>query len=523
MHSDSIRLPARARNVTILGFAVVIAITLALVTLDFARLQSVRNKVQEIVQGHALRSERASELVAGNLALSEAVHGVMEATDSRQREQARIQFRAAEARFEQALDRLRAAGPMAGGDAQVLAEALEAAAEARDTQRRLAQLVFDGQGAEAARVHGEWEETIKDRLGVRVAALQERQRVQLVGAVDRVDREARESLAVTMGLRLGAIAIGMLVAWLVIRYIYTIGDALQRESERAHVALYSIGDGVIVTGAAGEVEDLNPVAEKLTGWSREAARGRPLREVYSIVDEDSRAPVQFEDHGRGLERRGGTLAAGVRLVHREGREFPVEDTASPIRDRAGQIVGNIVVFRDVTHLRTLARRLSWQASHDPLTGLANRREFERRLAEMLDTTRSHGRQHALLFMDLDRFKQVNDDCGHVAGDDLLRQLAVAMHARIRGSDTLARLGGDEFGVLLEACPLEQAIRIANELCETVRDFRFQWRGKSYGVGASVGLVPLGPGTQSVEEAIEAADKSCYAAKARGGNRVHIHR
>ncbi|HEX6829214.1 MAG TPA: EAL domain-containing protein, partial [Burkholderiales bacterium] len=124
--------------------------------------------------------------------------------------------------------------------------------------------------------------------------------------------------------------------------------------------------------------------------------------------------------------------------------------------------------------------------------------------------------------DLDQFKLVNDECGHVAGDELLRQLAVAMHARIRGSDTLARLGGDEFGVLLDACPLDQAIRIANELCETVRDFRFQWRGKSYGVGSSVGLVPVGADTRTVEEAIEAADESCYAAKARGGNRIHIH-
>lgn len=522
MASDSTLLPARARNVTLLGFGVVIAITVVLVTLDLARLQSVRSKVQDIVQAHALRSERASELVAGNLALAEAVHAAMDAADPRQREQAQAQFRAAAARFDQALDRLRGAGPMAGGDAQVLAETLEAAVEAREVQRRLAQLVFDGRSAEAAGVHGQWEESIRDRLGARVAALQVRQRAQLLEAVDRVDREARQSLAVTMGLRLGAIGVGLLVAWLVIRYIYAIGDDLQRESERAHVALHSIGDGVIVTGAGGDVEDLNPVAERLTGWTREQARGRPLREVYSIVDEDSREPVEFIRFAWGLERNGGALASGVRLVHREGREFPVEDNASPIRDRAGQIIGHIVVFRDVTHLRTLAQRLSWQASHDPLTGLANRREFERRLAEMLETARSQGKQHALLYMDLDRFKMVNDECGHMAGDDLLRQLAVAMHTRIRGSDTLARLGGDEFGALLDACPLDQAIRIANELCETVRDFRFQWRGTSYGVGASVGLVPVGAGTRSVEEAMEAADKSCYVAKSRGGNRIQIH-
>jgi diguanylate cyclase (GGDEF)-like protein/PAS domain S-box-containing protein len=519
MTTDFSRLPARARDVTILGFGVVIAITVVLVTLDLARLQSVRSKVQEIVQSHALRSERAAQLMGSNLALAEALHGVLEARDASRLLQSQGQFQSALRRFDQALAQLRQAGP---GDGETLSQVLEAAREARAMPEKIAGLVFAGRLQEAGQVHVQWEDSFQDRLGERLTRFQEQQRVQMLEAVERLDREARESLAVTMGLRFGAIAVGLLVAWLVIRYIYAIGDDLQRESERAHVALHSIGDGVIVTGAEGEVQDLNPVAEKLTGWGRDEARGRPLREIYSIVDEDSREPVEFVRFDWGLERNGGALASGVRLVHRDGREFPVEDNASPIRDRAGSIVGHIVVFRDVTHLRTLARRLSWQASHDPLTGLANRREFERRLAEMLETARNQGRQHALLYMDLDRFKLVNDECGHMAGDDMLRQLAVAMHARIRGSDTLARLGGDEFGVLLEACPLDQAIRIANELCETVRDFRFQWRGNSYGVGASIGLVPVGAGTRGVEEAMEAADKSCYVAKARGGNRIQIH-
>jgi diguanylate cyclase (GGDEF)-like protein/PAS domain S-box-containing protein len=523
MEPNSASLPRRARNVTILGFALVIALTTVLVALDLARVHSVRERVQEIVRSHAARAELASGLLASNLALAEALHLVLEARDGPRLTQAQAQFRAAAMRFDRALEGLRAAGPLPGEDGRAMAEVLEAAQETRTMRERIAQLVFARRPADAAELHIRWEGAFRDRLGERLTALQERQRVQMLEAVDRVDRETRESLMLTMGLRLGALLTGLLIAWLVIRYLYQIGDALQRETERAQVALHSIGDGIIVTGAGGEVEDLNPVAEKLTGWSRQEARGRALGEVYRLVDEDSREAVDFRFGAEGLSRGGGDGVSGVRLVHREGREFPVEDTVSPIRDRAGRTTGNIVVFHDVTHLRTLARQLSWQASHDPLTGLVNRREFERRLGEMLETARTQGTQHALLYLDLDQFKPVNDECGHVAGDDLLRQLAVVMHARIRGSDTLARLGGDEFGVLLEACPLDQAIRIANELCETVRDFRFQWRGKVYGVGASVGLVPLGPGTRGVEQAIEAADESCYAAKARGGNRIQIHR
>jgi diguanylate cyclase (GGDEF)-like protein/PAS domain S-box-containing protein len=523
MERNSAKLPGRARIVTILGFGVVIAITAVLVALDLARLHSVRDQVEEIVHAYGGRSELASQLMASNLALAEALHLVLEARDASRLQEARGRFQAAARRFDQSLARLRAAGARPGDGGAALADVLEAAREARTMPERIAQLVFAGRLQEAGQVHLQWEDAFQDRLGERLAALQERQRLEMLEAVDRVDRETRESLTLTMGLRLGALLVGLLIAWLVIRYIYQIGDALQRETEQAQVALHSIGDGVIVMGAGGEVDDMNPVAEKLTGWSRKAARGRPLGEVYNLVDEDSREPVALQHGGEGFSRKGGIYPSGVRLVHREGREFPVEDTVSPIRDRGGRVIGNIVVFHDVTHLRTLARQLSWQASHDPLTGLVNRREFERRLAEMLETARTQGKQHALLYLDLDRFKLVNDECGHVAGDDLLRQLAVAMHARIRGSDTLARLGGDEFGVLLEACPLDQAIRIANEVCETVRDFRFQWRGKAYGVGASIGLVPLGAGTAGVEEAIEAADESCYAAKARGGNRIHIHR
>ena len=188
----------------------------------------------------------------------------------------------------------------------------------------------------------------------------------------------------------------------------------------------------------------------------------------------------------------------MRLVDRSGRECPVRYSHAPIRGRDGTVHGMIVVFHDVSQIRAMAQQLIWQASHDALTGLVNRREFERRLAELIETARTQRREHALLFMDLDNFKAVNDTCGHSAGDELLRQLTAIMLTRMRGSDTLARLGGDEFGALLESCPLDQALRIANAMRETVREFRFVWEDKTFSVGVSIGLVPIDAESGDVE-------------------------
>ncbi len=243
--------------------------------------------------------------------------------------------------------------------------------------------------------------------------------------------------------------------------------ALLREKERAQVTLHSIGDGVITTDNAGCIDYMNPSAERLTGWTIEEAKGQPLAAVYPLHDEATREPIGgLQDTARRIES---TLQAREPqlLRRRDGEEFAVTQTVTPIRGPSGAALGSVLVFRDVTETRSLARRLAYQASHDTVTGLLNRREFEARLAHALEVAHNEARQHICLYMDLDQFKLVNDTCGHAAGDDLLRQLAVLMHSRLRESDALARLGGDEFGVLLEGCPLPQGTEIAEALRSAV--------------------------------------------------------
>ncbi len=299
-------------------------------------------------------------------------------------------------------------------------------------------------------------------------------------------------------------------------------QAIFAEKERAQVTLQSIGDAVISTDALGHIEYINPVAENLTAWTLAEARGQPIGAVMRLVNEFTREPIENSLTGAlGRAKRGAAPDHAV-LITRAGNEVAIQESAAPICDRAGRVIGAVVVFHDVTSERRLKRALSWQASHDALTGLINRREFDNRLhAALLSAQRGEG-AYALLYIDLDQFKVVNDTCGHQAGDRLLREVTGLLQAHVRTMDTIARLGGDEFGVLLEKCPPEHASRIAEGVRQAIRDFRFVWGATTLSVGASIGVVQIRAETQNVASVMSAADIACYAAKDAGRNRIHVY-
>jgi diguanylate cyclase (GGDEF)-like protein/PAS domain S-box-containing protein len=294
------------------------------------------------------------------------------------------------------------------------------------------------------------------------------------------------------------------------------------EKERALVTLHSIGDAVITTDTMGLVEFLNPVAEQLTGWLTEEAHGMHLTEVFCVINELTR--IKIENPVEKALRHNGIvdISNHTLLIHRNGHEFSIEDSAAPIRNRDGKVIGVVLVFHDVTHSRKLAQEISYQASHDALTSLLNRREFELRLRSLISNAVDEHRQHALLYLDLDQFKVVNDTSGHSAGDELLRQLTFIMQAKIRDADMLARLGGDEFGVLLGNCPIDQAEHVAEELIEAVKSFHFCWGDKNFTIGASIGMVAITDESQDWASLLSNADTACYIAKEKGRNRVQVY-
>jgi diguanylate cyclase (GGDEF)-like protein/PAS domain S-box-containing protein len=318
----------------------------------------------------------------------------------------------------------------------------------------------------------------------------------------------------------------------VIGYEGTISDISERkraetavfeEKEKAQVTLQSIGDAVITTDASGRIEYLNPVAEDLTGWESREACGRPLAEVFNILNETTREPLEDPVSRALREDRVIAVSDHTALLNRRGQEIAIQDSAAPIRDRAGGIIGAVMVFHDVSKERRLRRALAYQASHDALTGLINRREFESRLNEALLSARSDDMTtHVVLYLDLDQFKLVNDTCGHQAGDRLLKQITGILQTRIRTSDTIARLGGDEFGILLQDCTAERAALIADNLRQAIREYRFEWQDGAMNVGVSIGIVEIDSTSESITSLMSAADVACYAAKDSGRNRVHMY-
>ncbi|MHB1214705.1 MAG: EAL domain-containing protein [Thiobacillus sp.] len=297
--------------------------------------------------------------------------------------------------------------------------------------------------------------------------------------------------------------------------------ALFGEKERAEVTLQYIADAVITTNLATEVQYLNPVAERLTGWRNDAAHGMPLERVINIVHDDTGEamcnPVQECLENNSVEM----LHAHAALLRGDGMLIAIEASAAPMRNDRGEVIGAVMVCQDVSHARKLAHQLSHQASHDSLTGLVNRREFERKLDAALDSAKHEDKPHVLLYLDLDQFKVVNDTCGHVAGDQLLSQLGALLGHKVRNSDTLARLGGDEFGVLLEGCGIERGELIAETLRQMISDFRFVWEDKIFQVGVSIGLVAIDASSENSVAVMSAADAACYVAKDEGRNRIQV--
>ncbi len=276
-------------------------------------------------------------------------------------------------------------------------------------------------------------------------------------------------------------------------------------------ALESLPDAIVVTTVTGGILYLNSAAIRLIGTRRNSARGRMLSDVITLLDGVTREPVGdalTRFIARSANRRPGEFDL---LLRRSGTEIPIEDTCSILRGLDGEAVGLVLVLRDATALCELTR----DATHDSLTRLANRHEFERRLERLFDTLHT-GEAHALLYMDLDHFKAVNDAHGHAAGDYVLRKVADVFRAVVRERDTLARLGGDEFALLLEHCPIDLASEHARALQRALGEQKFFWAGMSFRLGVSIGAVAIIAGNHTPASVLAAADRACYSAK-RGCN------
>lgn len=297
-------------------------------------------------------------------------------------------------------------------------------------------------------------------------------------------------------------------------------EALHEEKERLHITLNSIGDAVISLDSAMRITFMNPVAEKMTGWRQQKAGGRHIDDVMriSLGAHGPRLPLELINSG-GAARPVPSGALDLVLNSRSGPLFDIQYSCTPLKDLKGEPLGAVLVIRDVSESRQLLQKLSYSATHDVLTGLPNRANFQQHLDAALKTAALEKRRHALSFIDLDRFKLVNDAAGHAAGDALLLEMGALMQGKIRQYDCLARLGGDEFGLILTDCPLPEAQILIQRIIDAINDFTFNWRETAYRIGGSAGITLISADNNDGKDVMAQADAACYAAKHHGRGRI----
>lgn len=295
-----------------------------------------------------------------------------------------------------------------------------------------------------------------------------------------------------------------------------------RAKEIAEVTLESIGDGVVTTDKYGKIIFMNPVAEELSGYKSDYAKSKPLSEVLKIIDEENGGDIEHPIISCLEDNKSIEIDGNSALICNDKSVIPVVTSVAPITDTRGSIHGAVMVFHDMSEARLLQRELTYQASHDHLTGLYNRREFDRELKKALFLCKRDKQAHTLCYLDLDQFKVINDTCGHAAGDVFLKELAEHIQGSLRRSDIFARLGGDEFALLLLHCTISQATGIAENMRKLISEFRFSWEEKFFQVGVSIGVSPLSDAINGAAEVLATADLACYMAKEEGRNRVYVY-
>ncbi|HDQ14726.1 MAG TPA: GGDEF domain-containing response regulator [Sediminispirochaeta sp.] len=305
-------------------------------------------------------------------------------------------------------------------------------------------------------------------------------------------------------------------------YKFEINRKLQQQERWLSAVLHSVEDGIIATDKNSRIDFMNPVAETITGWNEEEAKGHFLNEVFAATYGRDQRPLILPELNVENPKDPPFVFSNCVLTNKKSARVHIDGSFGVIRDRKGVVEGQVLAFRDTTEMQRLSDTINYQASHDTLTGLANRDEFSSRLEYALEAAREQNEVHSLLYLDVDQFRVVNDICGHTAGDELLLKTTKIIRSVIRSSDFSARLGGDEFGILLEEASTDRAIEIAKRLQSRLMEDKLVWKKNVFNISTSIGIVPIDYNSESVHSILAAADDACYLAKDEGGNKYKVY-
>ncbi|MGD8526010.1 MAG: EAL domain-containing protein [Thioalkalispiraceae bacterium] len=504
-----------------LGFSSSIVLFIILTSIGLSQLQQSTKRTDTILSNHNVKTELVEKMEKAARERSLALYTMVFLKDPFERDEVFLQFKGYAIDFINARTQILEMD-LTDEESSYLETQGEFTSLAVPLQNRVVDLVQENKIPQAQQVLLNNAIPAQNRVLAELNKLHNLQSEANRKLGKELEKRYHEQFNVILVLALMTLALTITIAFFVSRYISRSEKKLFVEKELAQVTLHSIGDGVITTDKRGIIRTINPVAEELTGYNSDEAIGHDVGEIFSIKKENSNDyidnPIEVALQNNAIY----TSPFNMVLERKNGDIFAIEHTVSPIRGVQDEILGANIVFRDVTEMRKLADKLSYQATHDSLTGLINRREFERRLKNAIYNAHNDGEQYALCFLDLDQFKIINDTAGHAAGDEFLKQVAHHLSANLRRTDVLARLGGDEFAILLDDCSLKTADMIANKTCESVKNMQFAWEKNIFSTGTSIGIVPINEYTSTVSEAMSAADTACYEAKEKGRNRVQTY-
>jgi diguanylate cyclase (GGDEF)-like protein/PAS domain S-box-containing protein len=505
-----------------MGFAAVLALMLFLTAVGLVQLEASQRRLEGIVDNHLAKVTLATRMHTAARERTVGLQRLILQRDPFERDEQWMRYLSSAGEFAQAREALLALS-LAEEEQALLQRQGKLTGVAVPIQERIVALIWAGRIAEAQRLLVNDAIPAQDKVLEQLKILYQMQEQKTHQAVKQAMRDYREARLWVALLAAVTVGLALLVAVTVVRHSRRSDMALRQEKERAQVTLHALSDAVIRAGARGNIEYLNPAAARLTGWTNERAYGKRLEEIFNVVRE-SVCDTQIDAVDRILSGKEFTSGSvDFVIAAQDSTQYCIELIATPIRDDHGEVVGSVLVFRDVTEIRALSRELTYHASHDPLTGLYNRREFERHLQEALVEARATDVEYALCYLDLDMFKVVNDTCGHIAGDELLKQISLLLRQRLRKDDTLARVGGDEFAILLRRCTLERAEEISEQIRHAMKDFRFVWEDKTVAVGVSIGVMRVAADSGDLKDVFRIADVACRVAKEEGRNRIHLFR
>lgn len=513
----------RSPKIIIWGYVVIVVLFSLILITSIIQNKRTNDHVSEIVQQHGMKSELITRMYNAARERSISLFTMVSVKDPFVRDENFLKFNSYAAQFANARIKLLKTG-LSDNEQALLKKQGKLTHFTAPLQNQIAELVQLDEIANANELLVSKAIPLQAKILDLLKKLQTIQHRSSQEIAQQAQQEQQYTWKILLILSIVALFAGLVITYIIVYITKSLQAKLYMEKELAEITLHSIGDAIITTDINGKVTQINPVAEELTGYSHRQAIGQDFYSVFNIELDYDTTPSTHTELERVITGLEVIMSAESpkTLVHKNMSEYAIEYTLAPIVTENRKTSGAVVIFRDVTEIRALSSQLKYYASHDSLTGLINRRQFEHHLNNSLKSVQVPGvQQHVVCFMDLDNFKIINDTAGHEAGDEFLKQLSLLLQSLLRRSDILARLGGDEFGILLENCNIENALSIAEKIRQEVKSFRFIWANNSFEVGASIGLAKLDHTTASLTEIMRNADTACYISKEEGRNRIHL--